>query len=105
MTPASIQRPIASSSVALAVACACMVLFLPPMVESTVRSVLTTVFVGGALAVSLFLHWIFVGIAAQRQHRSVVGWVVMSLLFPVGGAAALVLLSWFGDEVQLDAAH
>jgi hypothetical protein len=80
-------------------------LFLPPMVYRTVESVPTTVFTGATLAVALFLHWIYVGIAARRLGRSVLGWVAMSLLFPVGGAAALVLLAWYGDEAQLDAAH
>lgn len=105
MTPAHVHRPIAASAVALVVACACLALFLPPMVKTTVASVPTTVFIGMAMAAALLLHWIFTGIAAQRMGRSVPGWVAMSLLFPVGGAAALVLLAWFGDEAQLDAAH
>jgi hypothetical protein len=31
--------------------------------------------------------------------RSMAGWVALSvLLFPVGSAAALIVLSWLGDE-------
>ncbi len=104
-SPAPVQRALAASAVSLLVACACLALFLPPMVNTTVTSVPTTVFVGMAMAAAIVLHWVFTGIAAQRMARSVAGWVALSLLFPVGGVAALVLLAWFGDEAELDAAR
>ncbi len=104
-SPAPVQRALAASAVSLLVACACLALFLPPMVAKTVASVPTTVFIALAMAASIVLHWVFTGIAAQRMARSVLGWVSLSLLFPVGGVAALVLLAWFGDEAALDPAR
>jgi len=62
-------------------------------------SVLRVAGTSALLAVAVLLHWIFIGIAARRMERSVAGWVSMSVaLFPVGGAAALILLNWFADE-------
>lgn len=103
-SPPPVQRALTASAVSLLVACACAALFLPPMVERTVASVPTTVFIAVALASSVVLHWVYTGIAARRMGRSVPGWVALSLLFPVGGVAALVLLAWFVDEAALDAA-
>ncbi len=100
-----IQRALAASSIALLVAVACLALFLPPMVQRTVSSVPLVVFVSLSLAASLILHWVFAGIAAARAGRSVMGWVALALLFPIGGVAVLLLLAWFVDEARLDAAH
>lgn len=97
------QRALAASGVSLLVACASGALFLPPMVQRTITSVPTTVFVALSLSCALMLHWIYTGIAARRMGRSVLGWVALSLLFPVGSVAALVLLAWFCDEAALDA--
>lgn len=102
-TPPPVQRALAASTVSLVVACACLALFLPPMVERTVQSVPTTVFIALSMTAAITLHWVFTGIAARRMGRSVVGWVGLALLFPVGGVAALVLLAWFGDEDEANA--
>ena len=104
MMQAPVQRALAAATMALVVAGACLLLFLPPMVDRTVQSVPWTVMVSLTLASALLLHWVFVGIAAQRMGRSVPGWVALSLLFPVGGVAAISLLAWFGDESRLDTA-
>jgi hypothetical protein len=96
-TPA--QRALGASTVALAVACAAMAAFLPPLLDATLASVLRTVLTGCALATGLLLHWVFLAIGARRLDRSVAGWVSLAvLLFPIGGVAALILLSFFGDE-------
>lgn len=96
-TPAS--RAIAAATIALLVAAACVALFLPPLNARVVDSVLALVALGCALATALVLHGVFVGIAAHRMGRSVAGWVALALLlFPVGSAAALIVLSWLGDE-------
>jgi len=94
------QKAYAASTVSLLLALACLALFLPPFLEQTTASVLRTVFTGLALATSLLLHWAFLGIGARRAGRSVGFWVggMAVLLFPIGGAAALVLLSWFSSE-------
>jgi drug/metabolite transporter (DMT)-like permease len=87
----------------LLVAVGCLVMFLPPLVQSTVASPLKATAVGLTLAVALLLHWVFLAITARRMQRSVWGWVVLGLLFPVGSAMALILLSWFGDEAAASA--
>lgn len=90
-TPA--QRALTASTAALVVAVACIAMFLPPLVDHTVRSVLRTVFVGLALTAGLVLHWAYLAIAAHRLGRSVAGWLALSvLLLPVGSAAALMVL-------------
>lgn len=96
-TPA--QRALGASTVALIVACAGIAAFLPPLLEATLASVLRIVLMGCAIAVGLLLHWVFLAIGARRLGRSVAGWVALSVfLFPIGGVAALILLSFFGDE-------
>jgi hypothetical protein len=104
MTESPAQRALTAATVALAVAVACIALFLPPLVAHTVDSVLRTVAIGLVLACALLLHFVFLGIAASRMGRSVPSWVALSLLlFPIGSAAALILLSWFGDEASAPA--
>ena len=64
----------------------------------------TWVATGLAIALAMPLHWVFLGIAARRLGRSVAGWVGLSvLLFPVGSAAALILLAWGLTEPGPDA--
>ncbi len=93
------QRAIGASATALVVAVAVGMCFLPPLVETTTASVPRTVAAALVLATAVLLHWSFVGIAARRLQRSVAGWVAMSvLLFPIGGATALILFGWFADE-------
>jgi len=96
-TPA--QRALTASTVSLVVAAGCIAMFLPPLAAQTVDSVLRSAFFGVTLAAALLLHWVFLAIATRRLGRSVAGWLSLSvLLFPVGSAAALILLSWFRDE-------
>ena len=99
MTESAEHRALSASTVALVVAVGCIAFFLPPLAQGTLGSVLRTVATGIGLACALLLHWVFLGIAARRMQRSVAGWVGLSvLLFPVGSAAALILLGWLGDE-------
>jgi protein-S-isoprenylcysteine O-methyltransferase Ste14 len=99
MNAAAEQRALGASTVALVVALGCIALFLPPLLEATVSSVLRSTATALALSCALLLHWVFLGLAARRMERSAVAWVGLSvLLFPVGSAAALILLSWLGDE-------
>ena len=76
-------------------------MFLPPWVQATTGSLLRTLVAGLVIALALPLHWVFLGIAARRMHRSVAGWVGLSLLLmPVGSAAALILLAWLLAEPE-----
>ena len=103
MSDSPSQRVLTASATALVVAVACVAMFLPPMVERTVASVPLTVMVGLSTAVAILLHWAFLGIAAFRAERSVFGWVALGLMFPIGGAAALLMLAWLDDEAQIHA--
>jgi len=101
MSEHSAQSAVTAAALALIVAAACMVAFLPPMVSATLASVPRTALIGVTLATALGLHWVFVGIAAHRLSRSVAFWVGFSvLLFPIGSVAALVLLAWLHEEHQ-----
>ena len=95
------HRALADSTLALLVACFAVALFLPPWAQATTESLLRTVGTGLVIALALPLHWVFLGIAARRMHRSVAGWVGLSvLLVPVGSAAALILLAWLLAEPE-----
>lgn len=102
-TPA--HKALTAATAALVVAVVCVAMFVPPLLDRTVGSVLRVVFVGTTLAIAVLLHGVFVGIAARRLGRSVAGWVALALvLFPVGSVASLMLLGWFRDEAELPAA-
>ncbi|WP_395699806.1 hypothetical protein [Aquabacterium sp.] len=99
MNTKSAKRALADSALALIAGCAAIAMFLPPMVHSTTASVPRTVAVALAIALALPLHWVLLGMAARRMGRSVLGSVAAAiLLFPVGGAAALILLGWLAHE-------
>jgi hypothetical protein len=92
------RQSLAASTIALLATLACVAMFLPPLVDHTTASVLRIVLLGTGITVGLFAHWIYLGRAASRLQRSVFGWVLLAVvLFPLGGAAALLLLSSAAD--------
>ena len=101
------QRALTASTLGLVAAVACIAMFLPPLAERTTATPLRAAATGAALACAMLLHWVFLGIGARRLQRSVAGWLGLSvLLFPVGSAAALILLSWLEDDGRAQpAAH
>lgn len=108
MASAPARRALTDSALCLAAACAALAMFLPPWVTDTVASVPRTVATALALALALLLHWVLLGLGAQRMGRPVLGWVALAvLLFPVGSAAALILLAWLLHEPEAhpSAAH
>ena len=93
------RQPIVAASVSLLAFGGCVAAFLPPLNQQTLESLPLTVALGIALAVSLILHFVFVGIAAQRLGRSVLGWVILALLFfPIASIVGLILFEWFSEE-------
>jgi hypothetical protein len=93
--PLSARRAITDSALAWLAACVAVGLFLPPFAGATTASAWRAALTGLGAGVALLLHWVLLGVAAARLGRSVRPWVGLSvLLFPVGGAAALVLLGW-----------
>lgn len=102
MTESPSQRALSSSAVALAVAVACLMLFVPPLFErvldgAPVRIVLNAL----VMSTAMLLHWVFLGQALRRMGRALSGWLALAvLLFPVGSAAALILL-WSAEAEAL----
>jgi predicted ABC-type exoprotein transport system permease subunit len=98
MPETAARQALVASTIALLATVACIAMFLPPLVQHTTASVLRIVLLGLGILVGLFAHWIYLGRAASRLGRSVLGWVLLAvLLFPLGGAAALMLLSSSAD--------
>ena len=99
MTEATAQRALAASTFALVLALACALLFVPPYLERYLGEPVHRVSNGLVLAGALALHWYFLGVAVRRQQRPLAGWLALAvLLFPLGGAAALMLLSASSEE-------
>lgn len=99
------DRAVTASTLAFGSALGCAAMFLPPLFQQVSGSALKIVALALALATSLLLHWVFLGLAARRMGRSAVGWVAPALLlFPVGSAAALILLGFFAGEARTPAA-
>ncbi|MBP6900991.1 MAG: hypothetical protein KBC73_12920 [Burkholderiaceae bacterium] len=95
----SARHALIDSALCLVLACAAIASFLPPWVADTVASVPRTVATALVIALALPLHWVFLGLAVHRLGRSLRGWLALAvLLFPVGGAAALILLGWLQAE-------
>ena len=101
------ERPtpsaLTAATLALLVCMAAGAALLPPLAHVAARSTLEVAALGALLVLAMLAHWVCLGIAARQLGRSVAGWVSLSaLLFPIGSAAALVLLSWL-DEPPLPA--
>jgi hypothetical protein len=93
------QRSIAAAAVTLLVFAGSVGAFLPPFVSRVTESVLLVILFGLAIAASLVLHFVFIGIAARRLGRSAALWVVLSVLFfPIASIVGLVLFEWFSEE-------
>jgi hypothetical protein len=96
---ATAQRALADSALALLAGCVGVAMFLPPLSLATAASLPRGIAAGLVVALALPLHWFFLASGARRMGASVAGWVGLSVaLFPVGGAAALILLGWQLDE-------
>jgi len=94
----SARRALTDASLALVAATVSAALFVPPLLSATLASPLRLAAAALALAVALPLHWLWLGRGVRRMGRSVRGWLALALLFPMGGAAALLLLMGFLDE-------
>ena len=87
-------RALADSALALLAACAALAMFLPPLAAATTASLPRTLAAGGVIVLALPLHWLWLGRAARQLGRGAAGWVGLSMaVFPVGSAAALILLA------------
>lgn len=100
----SARRALGDSALALVVACAAIAMFLPPLAAATAASLLRAITAALVAALALALHWIFLGAGARRMGQPVVPWIALAvLLFPVGAAAALILLGQYAHEHALRA--
>jgi ABC-type thiamin/hydroxymethylpyrimidine transport system permease subunit len=99
MQVARAKQPIAAAAVTLVVWVLCVASFLPPLNKYTTDSVPLMILAGVGIAVSIILHLIFVGVAAQRLGRSPTLWVVLGLCgFPIASIIGLIMFEWFSDE-------
>jgi len=77
---------------------ACLWFILSAGVSDDSQAVMRVPLFAIGLAACCVLHWVFVGIAAKRLGRSVVGWLALTVLtFPIASLVALALLLWFSD--------
>lgn len=98
------HRALAGSAAAFLAALGCVALLLPPLAERTLATPLRTVLTVLALGAAVVLHWWLLGRAARRLGQPAAAWVGLSvLLFPVGSAAALMLLGGAGRTRRGDA--
>ena len=96
-TPA--QRAVSAALLTLLIFGGCLYLLLSARLGPTIGSIPIPVLLGLGICISLFLHWFFVGLAAQRLGRSVPGWVTLAVLgFPIASIVALVLYYWLENE-------
>jgi hypothetical protein len=103
MQLARAQPAIGAAAGSLLTFVACVAAFLPPLNSYVTHSVPLVIVAGLGIAVSLVLHLVFVGIAANRLGRSPVFWVIISLLtLPIASIVGLILFEWFSDEQKQD---
>ena len=99
MPESSAQRALATATLALLVAVVAIALFLPPLAARTLASTLRTTGAAAVLVLAMLLHWVSLGVAAHRLQRPLGFWVGLSvLLFPIGSAAALLLMRGANDD-------
>src|SRR5258706_8699762 len=92
-------RALGAAAASLLAFGACLYMFLPPTVAETTASVPKTVLFGIAMACSIILHLVFVGIAAQRLQRRAWLWVLIALIgVPVSSIVGPVMLGFFDEE-------
>jgi hypothetical protein len=99
MPPTPAQRAVSAALLSLVAFGGCFYFLLSGTLGTTWQSVPAPAVLGIGMCVALFLHWFFVGLAAQRLGRSVWGWVTLSvLLFPIASITALILYHWLERE-------
>ena len=92
-------RALGAAAASLVAFGACLYMFLPPMVNETTASIPKVVLFGLVMASSMILHFVFVGIAAQRLNRRPWLWVFIAFIgFPVTSIVGLVMLGFFDEE-------
>lgn len=93
MQNTSARRALTDSALALLLACAALAALLPPLAAGTAASPLRAWAAGLGVLLAMPLHWHWLAAGTRRLGLPVRGWLALSvLLFPVGGAAALILL-------------
>lgn len=87
------RRALTESALALGLACAAIGALLPSWQAALAASPWRAGAAALAVAIALPLHWLMLAAGLRRLGLPRRGWLGMAvLLFPVGGAAALILL-------------
>lgn len=106
MTDHRASSALTSAALALLVGAMCGALLLPPMVQAVPALPFARASLLFTLGLAALAHWFFLVRAASRMGRHVPGWLALSvLLFPIGSAAALVMLGWLQHEPRRAVAH
>jgi hypothetical protein len=93
------RQPIAAAAGSLLCFAAGVGAFLPPFNHYVLDFIPLIVLTGLAIAVSLVLHLVFIGIAASRLGRSATRWVIIAVVgFPIASIVGLILFEWFSEE-------
>jgi hypothetical protein len=106
MLETPVQRAQSATLLTLVISCACALAFIPPFWATTTNSVLLTIIAGLGFLVSMVLHFVFVGITADRMGRSPARWVTLAILLPLlASIIGLILIGWKNDENDKSAQH
>lgn len=100
------KSAVSAASAALLVLCLAVGAFLPPLNATVTASVPLTVALSLAIACSLILHLIFVGIAARSLGRSRALWTALALFtLPIGSIVGIVMFEWRLRALAAQAPH
>ncbi len=100
------KESVSAASIALIFWCACVALFIPPLNKHLPESTILLVLLGLAIASSLIIHLIFIGIAARQLERSVCLWVLLALVtMPLGPIIGIVVYEWAAKHHSGRAPH
>jgi TctA family transporter len=92
------RNAISASAISLVLSIVCIGLVIYFASQSS-PSVFMITLVSLTCCVSMIMHFIFVGLTAQRLGRNAAVWVVLALLlFPLSSIIGLILFEWFSDE-------
>jgi uncharacterized membrane protein len=93
------RNAISAAAITLIIAGGSIAFFLPPLYSHIVHSLWRIILIAIICCICILLHFVFVGIAANRLGRNIALWVLLSIcLFPVGSIIGLILFEWFSDE-------
>lgn len=100
------EHAASAAALSLIAFCGSVACLIPPLSDRFIESPLLVVAISLAIAVSLILHLVFVGILARSLGKSPGRYVALALVtLPLGSIVALILLEWAGRHPKPDRPH